>query len=619
MNGSRRITLPPSFRILIAVQGGLLVIAALHFGQPVLFPVVMTVLLTFLLRPGVVWLERHKIPRPAAVGSVAFGILAVIGSAGWIITGQFRDLALHLDEYRGHMRAKIEVLQRTRVKSFENLQALVREVAEAVDRQRPSERSANSPTDRTPLDGNPETAGDLRESERVPGTEQASNPKTATVTVVSESRSPLAMTKLLWDSLSNPLATIIVITVLVLFALAEYEELRNRIYRLAGHNKLSVTTRALDEASKRISRYLAAYALVNCGFGLLIFLGLTLLGVHYAVLWGFLAATFRFLPYVGAIAGAGLPVCMAVIQFPDWTHPALVVGLFLTIEILTNSFVEPVTYGKSAGVSTMALLVSALFWAWIWGPMGLMLSVPLTVVLAVLGKHVPQFEAMRILLADEPALPPHVSFYQRLLAGDAEEAAALLEEQLTERGKAASYDQLIIPALALAERDRRQGELDPADSDFVLKNAAELIEENSEAEPPVARRGICVAGCAAENQADELALLMLQQMIGTECEMIIIGGEVMASEKIAAIATSAAHAVVISAVGPGGGLHVRYLCKRIRHDAPRISIIVGRWGYVGNRDRMAASLRDRGADHVVTTFSEALDLISRIQPIPLSA
>src|SRR5262249_36727724 len=248
---------------------------------------------------------------------------------------------------------------------------------------------------------------------------QRPTPETPSVQIVPSPPSALAVVKILWDSLSTPLTTMAIIGVLVLFALAGYEEHRNRIYRLAGHHRLTVTTRALDEAGQRISRYLAAYALVNCGFGVLVSVGLALLGVHYAVLWGFLAGTLRFVPYLGAIVAGGLPICMAVIQFPDWTHPVLVAGLFIVLEIMTNSFIEPVTYGKSVGVSALALLVAALFWAWIWGPLGLMLSVPLTVVLAVLGKHVSQFEALRILLADEPALAPHVSFYQRLLAGDA--------------------------------------------------------------------------------------------------------------------------------------------------------------------------------------------------------
>src|SRR5262249_43247159 len=278
----------------------------------------------------------------AAVGIVALGVLLLIGGTAWIITAQFRELAVHLDEYQGHLHAKVAALHGTRIRSIESLRALIREVAEAVD---------SKPTPATHALRDPEPGTPVRTG-RNPANPTSGNANPPTpVKIVPGSVSPWTMVKLVWDSLSTPLTTFIVINVLVLFALAEYEELRNRIYRLAGRNRLSLTMRALDEAGTRISRYLAAYALVNCGFGLLIFLGLSLLGVHYAMLWGFLAATMRFLPYVGVIVGAGLPICMAVIQFPDWTHPGFVAGLFVVLEVLTNSLVEPVTYGKSAGVS----------------------------------------------------------------------------------------------------------------------------------------------------------------------------------------------------------------------------------------------------------------------------
>jgi predicted PurR-regulated permease PerM len=609
MPAIRRTTWPASFRFLVAVQGGVLVVAALYFGQPVLMPLIMTVLLTFLLRPGVVWLERHRTPRSAAVGIVALGILLLIGGAAWMITSQFRDLVLHLDEYRGHLHAKITAFHGTRIRSIESLRALIQEVAEAVDskQQQPGAVAPDgSPPERSANNSARSTSDDTQD------------PPTP-VKVVPASASPWDMVKLIWDSLSTPVTTFIVINVLVLFALAEYEELRNRLYRLAGHNRLFLTMRALDEAGLRISRYLAAYLLVNCGFGILVFLGLSLLGVHYAVLWGFLAATMRFLPYVGVIVGAGLPICMAVIQFPDWTHPGLVVGLFLVLEVLTNSLVEPVTYGKSAGVSAIALLVSALFWAWIWGPMGLLLSVPMTVVLAVLGKHVPQLEPLSILLGDEPALEPHVSFYQRLLAGDMNEAAATLEGVVASHGRVVAYDRLVIPALALAERDGRRGGLDPADFDVLWRNTAALIAQHSPAEPAYSRRTILVVGCAARNTADELVLMMLQQTVAVECEMKVFGARAMASEEITGIAGSGAHAVVISDVGRGSDWHVRYLCKRIHRAVPRVKIIVGRWGYSGPIDHVAAGLRERGADQVLTTLADALDSISRIQPIPLSA
>jgi hypothetical protein len=267
----------------------------------------------------------------------------------------------------------------------------------------------------------------------------------------------------------------------------------------------------------------------------------------------------------------------------------------------------------------VALLVSATFWAWLWGPMGLVLSVPLTVVLAVVGKHIPQFEALAVLLGDEPALEAHETFYQRLLAGDVDEAAALLDEQLAKNGRSATYDRLLIPALALAEHDRHRGDLDEADKEFVRQNAQDLIEENAPVavEPGTAR--IHVAGCPAHDLADEMALTMLQHLAAPNCEVLVLESGLMASEKIGAVAHPGPDAVLISALGPDGASHVRYLCKRIRHECPRLRIVVGRWGYTGDRDRLTASLKARGADQVVTTLQEALDAIERIQPLPLSA
>ncbi len=205
--------------------------------------------------------------------------------------------------------------------------------------------------------------------------------------------------------------------------------MRNRIVRLAG-TRLTLTTRTLDEIGTRISRYLLASALINGSFGLAVAAGLWLIGVDYALMWGFLAALLRFVPYAGPMLGAAMPTTMAFIQFPDWYHLALTAGLFLVLELITNNIAEPLLYGQSAGVSTVALLVTVTFWTWVWGPMGLVLAVPLTVVMAVLGDQVPALQPLGILLSDKPPLASFVSYYQRLLAQDVDEAASIVEEQV---------------------------------------------------------------------------------------------------------------------------------------------------------------------------------------------
>ncbi len=604
----------------MGLQAVVLTVAALYFAQPVLMPLVTAILLTFLLRPAVAGLERRRVPRAMAVVLVCLGILAGFGSVGWVLTRQLHELALHLDEYSGHMRAKIESVRNSRTKAIENLRAIVKEVDEAARGKKSRDTdSAPQSADEGPSAGQTSTEpAPPSTSRRVAETDKPT-PKPEVVTVVGEQPSALTAIRLAWAALSTPMATTAVVGVLVIFILSNFEDLRNRLLRLAGQGKLTLTTRTLDEISRRISRYLLANAMVNGGFGIVVFLGLRLIGVDYAALWGVMAAALRFVPYVGSACAAALTIGMAVIQFPGWRTPALVGGLFLLLELITANLVEPLTYGKSAGVSTVALLVSATFWAWLWGPMGLVLSVPLTVVLAVVGKHIPQFEPLAILLGDEPALEAHESFYQRLLAGDVDEAATLLDEQLAKNGRATAYDQLLIPALALAEHDRHHGELDEADTDFVRQNAHDLIEENAPVavEPGSAR--IHVSGCPAYDLTDNLALTMLQHLAAPKCEVLVVESGLMASEKIDAVARPAPDAVLISALGPGGAAHVRYLCKRIRQQCPHLRIVVGRWGYAGDRERLTASLKARGADQVVTSLQEALDAIDRIQPLPLSA
>jgi predicted PurR-regulated permease PerM len=612
----------PTSRFLLGLQAVVLIVAALYFAQPVLLPLVAATLLTFLLRPSVLWLERHRVPRALAVVIMAVGILLLITSVGWVVTRQLNDLALHLDEYRGNMRAKIETVQHSKTKAFDNVRGVIVEVVDAVRGKSgragvPSTTRLDSTADR-PLSSSAIGDDDAGQSA---GTSQPEIVPVEPQIVATETpaTSPVAVLRLVWESLASPLTMIAVVSVLVIFMLLEFEELRNRVLRLSGQSKLTLTTRTLDDVSRRISRYLLANAAVNGGFGFFVALGLSLIGVDYAALWGFLAAVLRFVPYVGPIAAATLAVGMAVLQFPDWTHPLLVVGLFIGLELLTNNVVEPLTYGRTVGVSTVALLVAATFWTWIWGPLGLVLSVPLTVVLAVLGKNIPEFESLGILLGDQPALSPHESFYQRLLAGDADEAATLLDEQLAAVGRATAYDRLIVPALALAERDRHNGELDDEDKSFVWHNAHELIEENAPPEENSASRRIRVATCPAQDLADEMALTMLQHLAPSECEVVLMSSGLMASEKTAAVTQLGPDVVVISALGPGGASQVRYLCKRIRHELPRVRIIVGRWGYQGDRERLAASLKARGVDYVVTTLQDALNLIERIQPLPMSA
>lgn len=612
---------PPNYRLLVGLQTIVLTVVVLYFGQPILCPLVLAILLIFLIRPVVLWQERHGLPRAAAIVLVLLALLLGIGAVGGAVTGQLHELALHLDEYKGHIHAKLESLHGTKFKAFDNVRSMVFEVVDSLklggqDQGQTASETSPSATSQNQGAQSAQPSQPSGNRSRIPRIEP-SEPQE--VRIVKGGPSALDVLRMAWSTLSEPLTMVLVVLVLVIFGLAEFEELRNRVLRLAGQNKLTLTTRTLDDVGRRIGRYLLANAAVNGGFGFVWYLGLLAVGVDYAAFWGFLAAVLRFLPYIGAPCAAALAIGMAFIQFPDWGHPAIAAGIYLTLELITNYLIEPLTYGRTAGVSAMALLVAAVFWTWIWGPMGLLLSVPMTVALAVLGKHVPQFESLGILLGDEQALEPYVSFYQRLVAGDNEEAAALLEKELATAPRLTVYDRLFLPALGLAERDSSQGHLDQRDRDGVWHEAHDLLEENAPAHPENHPENSAVrlriAGCPVEDPADELALLMLEHVLPEGCELTLLGMRLMTSEKVSAVCGEPFDAVVISDVGPGGDLQLRHLCKRIRQEAPDLRIVVGRWDYRGDRERMTANLRARGADHLVTRLEEAVDVLGRIQPL----
>jgi predicted PurR-regulated permease PerM len=572
-------------RVMQALAAVVLVVAALYFGREILIPLSMAVLLTFLLGPLVTWLERRRLPRPVAVILVMGSIAVVAGSATWAIASQFRAMAGELEDYRKNLKEKVASL-RFDGDPIGEVQKTIQEVSGAA-------------TD--------EEAAALQSPEIQP------------VRVVADEAVPFDRLALFTSTVLTPLANAAIIVVLVLFMLLKREDLRNRIVRLAG-TRLTLTTRTLDEIATRISRYLLMSSIINGSFGLAVAAGLWAIGVHYALLWGFLAGLLRYVPYVGPAMGAMLPLTMAFIQFPDWTHLALTAGLFLVLELITNNVAEPLLYGQSAGVSTVALLVSVTFWTWVWGPMGLVLAVPLTVVMAVLGEHVPALQPLGILLGDKPPLASFVSYYQRLLARDVEEASSILDEQFQEGGLAQVYDQVLVPALVLAEKDHQHGDLPTEARQSVWEATREFIDDYTpaEAEGQESESGpglrAHVLGCPAHDEADVLALAMLDQLVPARGgQLEVLSASMLAAELVARIAEDPPDAVCVSSLGPVGLQQARYLCKRLRQASPELRIIVGRWGHQGDRELMADALKRCGADQVVATLAEAGDLLVRLQ------
>ncbi len=440
---------------------------------------------------------------------------------------------------------------------------------------------------------------------------------------------------MLWQlpSVLESLATAGLVIVLVIFMLIRYADLRGRILYLAGHHRLTVATKALDEAGHRISRYLLMQSIINGSYGAAAGLGFFLIGVPYAMLWGFLAAVLRFIPYAGPTIAAVLPSALSLAVFPGWGQPLLVIGIILLLELVSNMIMEPLLYGQSVGVSEVALLVAVAFWTWLWGAVGLILATPMTVCIGVLGKYVPQIEFIGVLLGDEPAMQVPTNYYQRLVAHDQDEAAALVEEYLETHPLEVLYDDVLIPALTAAKRDRELGTLTEEDVHFIIQAARAIVEDLNPRPPhPLTPARLTttsattevstmtlpprILGCPAHDATDELALLMLQQLLDPErYHIAIISAEMLAGEVLSVVERQHIGLICVAALPPGAMAPVRYLCKRLRARFPDCKIAVGRWGPEEAIDNPRIRFRELGADEVGTTLIETRNQISQLSQL----
>jgi hypothetical protein len=415
--------------------------------------------------------------------------------------------------------------------------------------------------------------------------------------------------------------------------LIQREDLRNRLIRLVGYGRLTTTTRALEEASQRISRYLLMQSIINVSFGIAVGIALYLIGLPYALLWGFLAAMLRFIPYVGPWAATIMPSALSLIVFEGWMWPALVVAVFLVLELINNMILEPLLYGESAGVSEVALLIAIAFWTWLWGPIGLILATPLTVCVVVLSKYVPQLEFISVLMSDEPVMKSDVSYYQRLLAGDQDEAEEIVEEYLKTHPMEQIYDEVLIPALNDVKRDFDFGKLDEGNQQFVFGATRSILEELKNLKPKpsanaatsaeattvdanhsAASPKVRIVGCPVRDEADELALLMCRQLLTPiRYEMEVLADEALTSEIVDQVAEKCPALICIVSLPPGGLAQTRYLCKRLRVRFPDTKIIVGRLGtQTANHQEV---LLAAGAEKVATNMIELRDQIVQVSQI----
>jgi methanogenic corrinoid protein MtbC1 len=401
------------------------------------------------------------------------------------------------------------------------------------------------------------------------------------------------------------------------FILMKREDVRNRLIRLVAPRQLNTMTQVLDDAALGVSRYLLVQFALNSLYGCLIAAGLYFIGMPNAILWGVLAGLLRFIPYIGPLIGGALPLLLALGVFDGWTQPLLILGFFTAVELVASQVVEPVIGGARTGISPLAILVSAVFWGALWGPAGLILSMPLTVCVVVMGRHVPELEFLNVLLGDEPVLAPKARFYQRLLSLDQQEAQSVVDAFLKEGTPIELYDQVVIPALSMAEQDRHKGALDEAKEVFIVQSVSEFIGELAEYDPPrparqSGRTDLRVICLPANDQADEISAAMLSQVLeraGFPVVCLPVAGSVPeAVEGLAEIMPQPGDIVCISALPPFALLNARTMSKRLRQKFPDLKIMVGLWTF-SLSERTAERLGQAFVDTVVTTLADAVTQI----------
>jgi predicted PurR-regulated permease PerM len=607
---------------------GFMIITTLYFGREILVPIALAILLSFVLAPLVGLLQRVRVPRGLAVVSVVIIAFALIFAMGSLLATQLTQLASDLPRYQSTMSEKIQSFRETTAGrgTLERASGMLKDLGKELDKPKDAasalgQSSVLSPKTPAPL---------------------------APVPVEVRQPDPGALESLrsLISPLLHPLATTGIIIIFVIFILLQREDLRNRLIRLAGSQDLQRTTAALDDAAARLSRLFLIQLVVNGAFGMVIGVGLWLIGVPSAVLWGILAAVLRFVPYIGAFIAAAFPLALAVAVDPSWSMLLWTLALFLVVEPLVGHVIEPMVYGHSTGLSPVAVVASATFWTALWGPIGLVLATPLTVCLVVLGRHVERLEFLDVMFGDRPALSPPEIFYQRMLAGDPTEASEKAEEFLKERTLSSYYDEVALKGLQLAQADAERGALTlerltkirdavgefvsnlsdgedrppekiSATTDAEALSAVESVGEDAPQEDlPVLNKDelrpewrgehpvLCVAG---RSLIDEAAAIMLGQLSTAHgLAARVERAEALSTTNVFRLDTTGVAIVCLVYLDQSGPAHMRYSVRRLRRKLPKAAIILGCW--MKDIDPAALEqMRDAArADLAAATLGEAV-------------
>ncbi len=573
-----------------------IIVTMLYFGREIIIPIAMAILLSFVLGPLVGLLQRIRVPRGLAVVSVVIFAFAVIFATGSLLASQLTQLAGDLPRYQSTITEKIQSFRETTAGrgTLERASGMLKDLSKELDKPKDAQSAAGL----------------------VPslGPKTAAPPSPVPVEVRLPDPGALENLRSLISPLLHPLATTGIIVIFVIFILLQREDLRNRLIRLAGSHDLQRTTAAIDDAAARLSRLFLIQLLLNGAFGLVIGIGLALIGVPSAILWGILAGVLRFVPYIGAAIAALFPLALAVAVDPGWSMLLWTIALFIVVEPIVGHVIEPMVYGQSTGLSPIAVVASATFWTALWGPIGLVLATPLTVCLVVLGRHVERLEFLDIMLGDRPALSPPEIFYQRMLAGDPTEASEKAEEFLKERSLSSYYDEVALKGLQLAHADAERGALNTERLTKIRDAVGEFASNLSEQEdrvPPLANATadaeassavesvapdapyenlpildkqelpadwqgehpvLCVAG---RSLIDEAAAIMLGQLSTAHgLSARVEPAEALSTANIFRLETAGVAIVCLVYLDASGPAHMRYSVRRLRRKLPKAVIVL---------------------------------------------
>jgi len=669
----------PGLRSLLTVAVMFVVIAGLYLGRAVLIPLTLAVLLSFLLAPLVNLLRRGHLGRvPSVLLAVMMALLVILGIGGLIGT-QLAGLAADLPRYELTVQEKIATVQRlvlSHVATF--TRALVELPGSGVrsvirpGTTAPADTSGGTPagTGAQAGTGAPTRTDTPARSGTPAGTgTQAGTPAAAPggpaqqKPIPVEVRQPdptvMQIMQQIVTPVVEPLSTTIVVLIVSIFILLQREDLRDRMIRLFGSRDLHRTTIAMNDAARRLSRYLLTQLVVNASFGVIVGTGLAFIGIPSPVIWGVLGALLRFVPYIGAPLSAVMPLALAAAVAPGWSKLLWTGALYLTVEPIMSQAVEPLVYGRSTGLSPFAVVLSATFWTWLWGPIGLIVSTPLTLCLVVVGRHVARLQFLDVLLGDRPALTPVESFYQRLLAGDPDEAHDQAEILLKDRPLCSYYDNVALSGLRLAMIDAERGAMTPAHLERIKLSVQSLIEDLDDHEdrdpsqgattksagtkagksPPCAehdRSGgpgtedaapsaldpasewrsatpvLCIAGRGVLDEAASMMLAQLLEKQGFATRLVVHAATTRSA--IGALDTSGVAMVCLSYLDLAGSpSHLRYLLQRLRRRLPAdVPVLVGLWPA---EDSVLLDERVRtavGADYYTTSLHDTVETCLKV-------